>query len=139
MGAPRRGRLRTKTTINYPNGQRCVHSVPPPRVPATPGRPDQRTGHLTDVPCHVADHNVGVCAGGVQAGVGVVFGDAPQGPVLVPERGPGRVLTQEAGDPAASPGQGRLAGGTRPAPCAGTWDRMPDPDPVPVIGRTRRR
>ena len=99
MGAARRDRLRTKTAINDPNGQRCVRTAPAPRVPAPPARPDQRNGHLTKMPPHVADHDAGIRARGVQAGVGVVFGDAPQAPVLVPERGPGRVLTQEAGDP----------------------------------------
>jgi hypothetical protein len=51
----------------------------------------------------------------------------------------GRVLTHELGDPGASSGQGRLAAGACPPPCTGTWGRTPDAEPVPVIGRTRRR
>ena len=43
----------------------------------------------------VADDRVGVAAFGVQIGVGVVFGGAPDPVFLVPEDGPSRVVVKE--------------------------------------------
>ena len=44
----------------------------------------------------VADHGIRVAALGVQVGVGVVFGHAPQAVLLVPVNGPPQMVRQEA-------------------------------------------
>src|SRR5216683_691095 len=57
----------------------------------------------------VADDDIRVAALGVQVGVGVVFGDAPQAVLLVPVGRPPRVVPQEAGDPRGVRGRGQDA------------------------------
>src|SRR6266568_2018779 len=73
------------------------------------------SGMLRDV----ADHGIRVAALGVQVGVGVVFGNAPQAVILVPVNGPPRLVGQEAGDSRGVRGRGqdghaRLTGRARP-------------------------
>ena len=64
--------------------------------------------HFSGMRLDVAKHGVRVVAFGIQVGVGVVFGDAPQAMLLVPVGGPPRVIREEAGDPRGVRGRGRM-------------------------------
>lgn len=61
---------------------------------------------FSGVRCHVVEHFGGVGAFCVQGRVGIVFGDAPDAVLFVPEGGPPWVLLEEAGDLRGSAGCG---------------------------------
>ena len=99
---------------------------------------------VSGVHADVPDHHVRVPAFGVQVGVGIVLGHAPQPIFLVPIRRPGQVIVQERGDPRGGI-RGREVGHRGlPAECSASsdltalrWARMGTQAAAP--GRTRAR
>ena len=61
---------------------------------------------------HVLDDGVGIPGFGVQVGVRVVFGRAPEPVTLVPEDGPAGVIAEEAGDAGGLGGRGEWGMGS---------------------------